>query len=250
MVGVVALAVVYLVSGGADSAMTSTDGNSGVRVKSTGATNAEDSSSQCRDRCAASTLTSKEVDELEAKLLAGREEYLQDLRSKYGEYLDKVFLNDSSKSASTSPTSRGYESLLSAMSLDDPERQPSRDRMQRKIAMKVLEAARSSSAGCSCADSNDQSQSNGPKTTTTFVWSVGGHSAAAGHGNLLNETYAAFLEQGAAPVLEKVGIRFISRNYAMGGMISAPEIAMCSEAIFGMDTDVISWDYALTDSGE
>jgi hypothetical protein len=58
---------------------------------------------------------------------------------------------------------------------------------------------------------------------------------AAGHGNLHNETYTAFMEVAAQPIFESVGIEFEGRNYAMGGMRSAPEFALCQESIFGTD---------------
>jgi len=39
----------------------------------------------------------------------------------------------------------------------------------------------------------------------------------------------------------------MAKNYAMGAMISAPFIAMCMEAIFGVDIDILSWDSDMTD---
>jgi hypothetical protein len=80
-----------------------------------------------------------------------------------------------------------------------------------------------------------------------FVWATGGHSSAAGHGNLFNESYTAYMERGAKDVFRAIGIDFAGRNYAMGGMDSAPQIALCNEAIFGKDADVISWDFGMTD---
>ena len=38
-----------------------------------------------------------------------------------------------------------------------------------------------------------------------------------------------------------------ARNYAMGGTSSGMEISSCVEEIFGMDIDVLSWDYGMTD---
>jgi hypothetical protein len=76
-----------------------------------------------------------------------------------------------------------------------------------------------------------------------FIWTTGGHSAAAGHGNLYNESYTAFMERLAKDVFAAAGIEFVGKNYAMGGMKSASEIALCAEAIFGSDTDAVSWDF-------
>ena len=80
-----------------------------------------------------------------------------------------------------------------------------------------------------------------------FVWATGGHSAAAAHGNLHNESYTAYMTRAVQPVFAAAGIDFEGRNYAMGGMSSGPEISLCNEAIFGTDADVISWDFGMTD---
>ena len=82
-----------------------------------------------------------------------------------------------------------------------------------------------------------------------FIWATGGHSAAAGHGNLYNESYTAFLGRDLLQVLPRIGWNVETRNYAMGGMASAPEVALCAEQIFGNDFDFLSWDYGMTDGG-
>ncbi|KAI2500366.1 hypothetical protein MHU86_14109 [Fragilaria crotonensis] len=114
--------------------------------------------------------------------------------------------------------------------------------------------------GCNCTRYGSSSQNRRLETQTlvlpeiqqtfsNFVWATGGHSAAAGHGNLFNESYTAFMERSAKPVFEAVGIGFEGRNYAMGGMRSAPEFALCQESIFGLDADVVSWDFGMCDAG-
>ena len=45
-------------------------------------------------------------------------------------------------------------------------------------------------------------------------------------------------------------MRFEARNYAMGGMRSGPELALCQEAVYGADADMISWDFGMTDAGK
>mmetsp|Transcript_11553 Transcript_11553/g.27627 ORF Transcript_11553/g.27627 Transcript_11553/m.27627 type:complete len:746 (+) Transcript_11553:71-2308(+) len=80
-----------------------------------------------------------------------------------------------------------------------------------------------------------------------YVWSTGGHSAAAAHGNMFNESYTSYMESDLVDVFASVGIEFEGRNYAMGGTGSAAEIAMCWEEIFGTDVDMFSWDYGMTD---
>ena len=100
-------------------------------------------------------------------------------------------------------------------------------RMRRKVAMKILKA---------------QIQ----QKPEPFVWATGGHSAAAAHGNLLDESYTAVLEKGSHPIFEAVGLDFTARNYAMGGTSCGMEIASCVKEVFGSDIDVLSWDYGMT----
>lgn len=52
---------------------------------------------------------------------------------------------------------------------------------------------------------------------TRYVWATGGHSASAGHGNLFNESYTAFMEHDLKPIFGAIGIEFEGRNFAMGG---------------------------------
>ena len=101
------------------------------------------------------------------------------------------------------------------------------NRMKRKVVMKILKA---------------QIQ----KTDQSFVWATGGHSAAAAHGNLLDESYTAVLEKGSFPIFEAVGLHFTARNYGMGGTSCGMEIASCMKEVFGLDVDALVWDYGMT----
>ena len=71
--------------------------------------------------------------------------------------------------------------------------------------------------------------------------------AAAGHGNLFNESYTAVLERTVRDAFLAAGVRFRARNCAMGGTMSGPLVALCQPQIFGTDVDVLSWDYGMTD---
>jgi len=82
---------------------------------------------------------------------------------------------------------------------------------------------------------------------TTFVWTTGGHSAAAGHGNLFSQSYTAILEDTVKDVFASLDIEFIGRNHAMGGFKSGPELSCCMTSIYGKDTDILSWDFGMTD---
>jgi hypothetical protein len=46
-----------------------------------------------------------------------------------------------------------------------------------------------------------------------------------------------------------VGIAFEGRNRAMGGTNSFPELALCNQEVFGLDVDVLSWDYGMVRTG-
>ena len=56
-----------------------------------------------------------------------------------------------------------------------------------------------------------------PSYYARYVWATGGHSAAAAHGNLYNESYTAYMERDVKTVFASIGIDFEGRNYAMGG---------------------------------
>ena len=78
-----------------------------------------------------------------------------------------------------------------------------------------------------------------------FIWTTGGHSASAGHGNLYNETYTAYLGRDLLQVLPKIGWNVETRNYAMGGMGSGSELGLCMEQVYGNDFDFLSWDFGM-----
>jgi hypothetical protein len=54
-------------------------------------------------------------------------------------------------------------------------------------------------------------------TNDEFYYVMGGHSAAAGHGNNFHQTYLMEFANIMEPVLHKLGVRLIARNLAMGG---------------------------------
>lgn len=112
--------------------------------------------------------------------------------------------------------------------VDMQETGESWNRLKRKLKMKLLKLLLK------------QEQSS-------FVWGTGGHSIAAAHGNLYNQSYTAYMERAAGKVFEAVGIDFTTRNYAMGGEQSAPKMAACIDEIFGLDLDFLLWDFSMMD---
>ena len=102
------------------------------------------------------------------------------------------------------------------------------DRLKRKVMQKILRA-------------------HLLKQRQPFVWSTGGHSVAAGHGNLFNESYTHVLNQASKSLFQAVGVDFIVRPYGMGNTHSGMELASCVKEIYGPDSDVLTWDFAMSD---
>lgn len=151
---------------------------------------------------------------LEARLAMGKAKLRTMLLEHYGEYTDLVFDRETIMNTFHTPSGK------------------SRTRLKRRMKIKLLQALLAP-----------------PNTTVNFIWATTGHSAAAGHGDLFNQTYSASIEAAARVVFELFGIHFYAKNYAMGGTRSGPEIAMCLPEIIGKDVDILSWDFGMTDGG-
>jgi len=102
----------------------------------------------------------------------------------------------------------------------------SKDRFERRLMRKILSPA---------------------EEDKVFHWVTGGHSAAAAHGNLYEQSYTHVLREIASGAFEAVGLQLVAENYAMGGQRSAPEICYCMQEIYGTSMDVLSWDFGMTD---
>jgi hypothetical protein len=181
-------------------------------------------------------------------VLASKAKMVNNLKKDYGSYFDKIFVDEASMAAASSSSAAGTDSVR--RSLQDQEDESihvryrgidpinpsgeSVNRLHRKIILKLVKAQaelrkqESNLDGCNCIDGDRSITGEFPKENTTeylninstyaqFVWATGGHSASAGHGNLFNESYTAFLERAIMDVFGSIGIDFIGRNYAMGG---------------------------------
>lgn len=171
-----------------------------------------------------------------------RESYTEQLKRDYGsDAYEAMFVRGSETVHVLSESQMSYQRLnrklkikLVRLQIQAEERQ----RNDRYLRTRSLEG-----------DMYSSIENSGDSTLSLpFVWATGGHSAAAGHGNLYNESYTAVLEQSLQPIFAATGLDFVGRNYAMGGMASGAEIAFCMEAIFGVDIDVVTWDFGMTDS--
>mmetsp|Transcript_45893 Transcript_45893/g.111168 ORF Transcript_45893/g.111168 Transcript_45893/m.111168 type:complete len:796 (-) Transcript_45893:52-2439(-) len=178
-----------------------------------------------------------------------REKSIANLKLDYGSYFEDIFMNVSA--------SHKYYGMNGVT-----REGPSRDRLKRKLKIKVLNMMQTirgfeeNVAGCNClaADSSQTGKPQGdkkapipPEFYEKYVFANGGHSQAAGHGNMFNETYTAFFTKDVADVFGAIGIKFEGRNYGMGAMKASPFISICSKEIFGIDVDLLSWNYGMTD---
>lgn len=151
------------------------------------------------------------MEEIRSVVLEAKREFDLLLKEDYGDYSEKIFEKTSALSYFKYPSGKSLE------------------RLRRRIKIKLIESQMIQ------------------KSNTTFIWAVGGHSAAAAHGNLFQNAYANVIEESLKPIFGSLGIHFYGKNYAMGGTKSGPEVAFCMESIFGRDVDIISWDYGMLD---
>jgi len=160
------------------------------------------------------TIEVPDIEEVTKRLDDSLHSLAERLRFDYGQYLESVVWNDTNLEELFSSSPSAKDQLVR--------------RMQIKFLASVFE--------------RDDTEGN-----SKFTWVTAGHSAAAGHGNLFNQSYTAMLEDTVKDVFSSVGIDFGAKNYAMGGMRSYPELALCMESVYGEDIDVLSWDFGMTD---
>ena len=85
-------------------------------------------------------------------------------------------------------------------------------------------------------------------TNDEFYYIMGGHSAAAGHGNNFHQTYMMEFANIMEPVMHKLGVRLIARNLAMGGL-GTTHYSLGASTLYG-ETDVMYWDSGMTEKGK
>lgn len=172
----------------------------------------------------------------------GREKYWKRLQrqDQYGSHAERIFQKrgesvrtGAGKHVFTEPWNVANDHRLKNWG---PEKRMGQKWFMEKIKLKLVQAQLKFLE----ADSPDT-------TLTRFVHVHGGHSAAAGHGNFLDESYTAVAEQALRPVLRKIGINYVGRNMAAGATSSADEVSLCSTAYFGYEMDILTWDYGMTD---
>jgi hypothetical protein len=83
-------------------------------------------------------------------------------------------------------------------------------------------------------------------TRDTFTFIMGGHSAAAGHGNHFKQSYMMQAHKVLEPVFSYLGVELISRNLAQGGL-GTIHSALGAADIYGDEIDFIIWDSGMTE---
>jgi len=86
-------------------------------------------------------------------------------------------------------------------------------------------------------------------TNDSFTVTMGGHSAAAGHGNHFLQSYTMQIALILTPLFEKLGVKFNARNLAQGGL-GTLQSSLGSFDIYGSDTDFLIWDSSMTEGIE
>jgi len=86
-------------------------------------------------------------------------------------------------------------------------------------------------------------------TNDSFTIVVGGHSAAAGHGNNFLQNYAMQMYKVLKPVFDRVGVELIVRNECQGGL-GTLQHSLGSADIYGDNIDVLVWDSSMTEKDQ
>jgi len=79
-----------------------------------------------------------------------------------------------------------------------------------------------------------------------FTWATAGHSAAAAHGDLLEQSYDTQMQLAADVAFDAVDVTFKVKHYGMGSAASL-ELGFCQDEVYGLDMDVLLWDFGMTD---
>ena len=84
-------------------------------------------------------------------------------------------------------------------------------------------------------------------TNDEFYAVLGGHSAAAGHGNDFQQNRIMTFHHLMEPIFDKLGMRLVSRNMGMGG-VGTLQFTLAGGDLYG-ETDILEWDSGMTEKG-
>lgn len=83
-------------------------------------------------------------------------------------------------------------------------------------------------------------------TQDTFTSVMGGHSAAAGHGNLFQQSYTLQFHKVMEPIFARLGVKLRSHNIAFGGL-GTVQTSLASGDLMGKEIDLLVWDSGMTE---
>jgi hypothetical protein len=83
-------------------------------------------------------------------------------------------------------------------------------------------------------------------TENSFTVVMGGHSAAAGHGNHFQQSYTLQVQRIIEPILARLGVTHKSHNFGMGGL-GTIQNALGMSDLYGTNIDVLIWDSGMTE---
>jgi hypothetical protein len=86
-------------------------------------------------------------------------------------------------------------------------------------------------------------------TNDTFTVVLGGHSAAAGHGNHFRQSYMMQFHKILAPIFARLGVKLVTKNMSQGGLGTIHN-AMGMGSLYGNETDLLLWDSGMTERGK
>jgi hypothetical protein len=84
-------------------------------------------------------------------------------------------------------------------------------------------------------------------TNDSFTVVLGGHSAAAGHGNHFHQSYVMQFHHIMAPIFARLGVQLITRNLSQGGLGTLHNV-MGAGSLYGNEIDLLLWDSGMTEN--
>jgi outer membrane biosynthesis protein TonB len=79
-------------------------------------------------------------------------------------------------------------------------------------------------------------------TEDIFIFALGGHSAAAGHGNLFNQAYTAQVQWIMEAIFARLGVRHQAKNFANGGM-GTIQVSAINDLVGILEQLILMWLY-------
>jgi hypothetical protein len=96
------------------------------------------------------------------------------------------------------------------------------------------------STACRIRDAKEQGR--------PFKFAFGGYSVTVGRGNLFSQSFPLVMERILKRPFDVLGVDLQVRNAAIGGIPSFP-YGWCMSNFWGLDADVVSWDYSMNEAG-